>query len=83
MGNDKDGIDPMEWLRMVKKDIMSHFWLGFYLQGEASKWWKSLDNDTRIHSQWEEFEKLFSRRRIKDSKMEAMNKINDELKEEK
>jgi hypothetical protein len=43
----------------------------------------SIDKDTRWNITWEEFEKLFSNKWIKDTKMEAMYKIQDELKEAK
>jgi len=78
---DEDEINPMKWLRMEKVTNMFPFGAGFCFHGESFKWWKGLDKDTRIYTMWDEFEKAFSRRWIKDSKMEAMNKILDELNE--
>jgi hypothetical protein len=54
-----------------------------YFQGEASKWWNSLDGDTICYSTWENFEELFSNKWITDTKMEEMHKIQVELKESK
>jgi hypothetical protein len=55
----------------------------FYLFGEAQNWWMSIDKDTIWNLTWEECEKLFSDKCIKNRKMEAMYIIQDELKEEK
>ena len=76
---DKDEINPIEWLRMKKKTDVSPFGEDFTFRGEASKWWDSLDEDTKLHSTWEESETLFSNKWIKDTKMEEMHKIQDEL----
>ena len=73
----------MIWFMMVKECRRSPGAIGFFCKGEDYKWWKSLDEDTRFNSTWEEFEKIFSRRWIKDTKIEAMNKIWNELKEAK
>jgi hypothetical protein len=43
----------------------------------------NLDQDTRWNCTWDEFEKLFSNKWLKDTKMEKMLKIQDELKEGK
>ena len=43
----------------------------------------SFDQNTRWHCTWEEFEKLFSDKWIRDTKMEELYRIQDELKEEK
>jgi len=43
----------------------------------------SVDQNTRWQCTWEEFEKLFSDKWIRDTKMEEMYRIQDELKEEK
>jgi hypothetical protein len=51
-----------------------------YFFGEAQKWWMSIDIDIRWNIIWEEFEELFSNKWIRDTKMEAMYKIQDELK---
>jgi hypothetical protein len=42
-----------------------------------------LDEGTKISPTWENFEKLFSNKWIKDTKREEMYKIQEELKEEK
>jgi hypothetical protein len=84
---DKYEINPMEWLRMIKEYgmmiSMSPSGVSFYFLGGASKWWKILDEDTRLYSTWEKFEEIFSNKWIKDTKMEEMYTIQDELKEEK
>jgi chromosome segregation ATPase len=80
---DKDEINPMEWLRMVKEYGMTPSRERIYFFGEAWKWWMSIDNDTRLNITWEAFEKLFSNKWIKDTKMEEMHKIQDELIEAK
>jgi hypothetical protein len=54
-----------------------------YFFDEAWKWCMSVDQNTRWHCTWEEFEKLFSDKWIRDTKMEEMYRIQDELKEEK
>jgi hypothetical protein len=41
----------------------------------------SIDQDTRWHCTWEIFEELFSNKWIKDTNMEEMYRIKDELKE--
>jgi hypothetical protein len=43
----------------------------------------SVDQNTRWHCTWEEFEKLFSNKWIRDTKMEELYIIQDELKEAK
>jgi hypothetical protein len=43
----------------------------------------SINKDTRWHCTWEEFEKLFSNKWIKDIKMEEIYRIQYELKEAK
>jgi hypothetical protein len=40
----------------------------------------SIDFDTRWNITWEEFEELFSNKWIRDTKMEEMYKIKEELK---
>jgi hypothetical protein len=54
-----------------------------YFSGKAWEWWLIIDKDTRWNCTWEEFEKLFSNKWIKDTKMEELYRIQDELKEEK
>jgi hypothetical protein len=80
---DKDKISPGEWLRMIRKNCKTPYGVCIYLNGEADKWWYSFDKDTRRSTTWEVFEELFSNKWIKDSKMEEMYRIQDELKEEK
>jgi hypothetical protein len=41
----------------------------------------SVNKNTRWHCTWEEFEKLFSDKCIRDTKMEELYRIQDELKE--
>jgi hypothetical protein len=79
---DKEEINPMEWLRMVKEHNMTPREARYYFFDEAWKWWMSVDQNTRWHCTWEEFEKLFSDKWIRDTKMEEMYRIQDELKEE-
>jgi hypothetical protein len=43
----------------------------------------SVDQNTRWHCTWEEFEKCFSDKWIRDTKIEEMYIIQDELKETK
>ena len=54
---DKYEIHPREWLRMVKEYFIrigiSPCGLYFSFLGGAHKWWRSLDEDTRVHSTWE------------------------------
>jgi hypothetical protein len=40
---DKDEINPMEWLRMVKEYDMNPSRESNYFFGEAWKWWMSID----------------------------------------
>ena len=54
-----------------------------YFFYEYWKWWMSVDQNTRWHCTWEEFEKLFSGKWIRDTKMEEMYRIHNELKEAK
>jgi hypothetical protein len=70
----------MEWLRMINKYNLRPLMVGFYLSGESLKWWDNLDEDTRLSLSWEEFEKLFSDKWIRDTKMEEMYRIQDEIK---
>ena len=51
--------------------------------GEAWKWWMSIDKDTRLNNTSEEFEKKISDKWIRDTKMEATSRIQNELKEAK
>ena len=55
----------------------------FSFLGGDYKWWRILDEDTRLHSTWKELEKLFSDKWIRDRKMEELYRIQDELKEAK
>jgi hypothetical protein len=80
---DKDEINPGEWLRMIKENNLSPLKVVFYLRGEAFKWWDSLDEGTKNSPTWENFEELFSNKWIKDTKREEMYKIQEELKESK
>ena len=43
----------------------------------------SVDQNTRWHCTWKEFEKLFLDKWIRDTKLEELYRIQDELKEEK
>jgi hypothetical protein len=52
-----------------------------YFSSDAWKWWMSIDQDTRWHYTWEEFEKIFLDKWIKDKNMEEMYRIQDDLKE--
>jgi hypothetical protein len=72
---DKEKINPMKWLRLVKEYGMTP-----YFFNEDRKWWMSIDNDSRWNITWEQFEKIFLNKSIKDTKMETMYIIQDELK---
>jgi len=78
---DKYKINPMKMLMMVKEFGTCPFWDNFCLIGGASKWWKTLNEDTRLYATWKTFEEIFSTKWIRDTKIEAMYKIQDELKE--
>jgi hypothetical protein len=80
---DKDEINPMEWLRLVKEFNMTPTEAIDYFFDESWKWWMSVDQNTRWHCTWEEFEKLFSDKWIRDTKMEELYRIQDELKDRK
>jgi hypothetical protein len=78
---DKDEINLVEWLRMVKEYGMTPLRESIKFNGEYWLWWKSVNNRQNIT--WEVFEELFSKKWIKDLKLEAMHKIEKELEEEK
>jgi hypothetical protein len=84
---DKDEISPMECLRTVKEYCMrigiSPCGASFSFLGGAHKWWRSLNEDTRLHFRWKEFEKFFLDKWIRDTIMKEMYRIQDELKEAK
>jgi hypothetical protein len=80
---DKDETNPMEWLRLVKQYDMTPSREINYFFRESWKWWMSIDQDTICHCTWEKFEELFSNKWIKDTNMEGMYRIQDELKETK
>jgi hypothetical protein len=79
---DKDEINPIEWLRMIKKINLKPLWKVFIfmvkLLSGGIALMKILDYLT-----WEKIEELFSNIWIRDTKMEAMYKIEYELKETK
>ena len=52
---------------MIKKNVLRPLMVGLYLSGEALKWWDSLNEGTRFSLSWEEFEKLFSDKWIRDT----------------
>jgi hypothetical protein len=68
---------------MITKTCKTPFGASLYLNGEAREWWRSIDKDTRQSTTWEVFEEIFSNKWIRDTKMEEMYKIQDELKEDK
>jgi hypothetical protein len=78
---DKDEISHVEWLRMVKESGRTPSRESNYFSSKAWEWWFSIDKDTRWNCSWEEIEKLFSNKWIKDTKMEELYRIQDELKE--
>ena len=80
---DKDEISPGEQLRTIRKNRKTSYLVGIYFNGEVGNWWYRLDGVTRRSATWEVFEELFSNKWIKDSKMEEMYRIRDELKEAK
>ena len=72
---DKYEINPMEWLRLVKEYNMTAMKERYYIFYEALKWWMSVDQNTRWNYTWEEFEKLFLDKWIRDTKVEEMYRI--------
>jgi hypothetical protein len=54
-----------------------------YFFDEAWKWWMTVDQNTRWNCTWKEFEKIFSDKWIRETEMEEMYRIQDQLKEEK
>jgi hypothetical protein len=58
--------------------------VGGYFCGESWNWWISVDMDTRWNNKSDEFEKIYILDKwIRDTKMEAMYRIKNELKEAK
>jgi hypothetical protein len=80
---DKDEMDIGECLRMIKKNYLKHFISVIFLTDESFRWWDILDKGTKISPTWEKFEKLFSNKWIKDTKVEEMYRNQYELKEAK
>jgi len=77
----KDKINPMEWLRMIKKTDLGPLLISNHFYGEAWEWWMSIDKDTRQKMTWEVFEKIFCSKWVKETNMEEMHEIQVELKE--
>ena len=50
---DKDEINPMEWLRMEKEYDMTPSRTKHYFSSESWNWWMSIDFDTRWNMTWE------------------------------
>jgi hypothetical protein len=71
----------MEQFRFVKLYYLTPSRVKNYSFYEARKWWMSIDQDTIWHFTWGKFEELFLNEWIKDTKMEEMYRIKDELKE--
>jgi hypothetical protein len=67
---------------LVKEHCKDPFQENLNFYGEAYKWWIILDENTRLYFTWEVFEKKFSDKWIRDTKMEELYIIKDELKEE-
>jgi hypothetical protein len=80
---DKDEINPMEWLMMVKEYDMTPSRTKNCFSGESWNWWMSIDEDNNWKMSWEEFQELFLNKWIRDTKMEALYKIQEDLKEAK
>ena len=53
---DKDGINPMDWLRVINEIDLSSIRAGCYLEGEDEKWLKIHNVNTILNPTWEEFE---------------------------
>ena len=49
----KDGIKPMEWLRIIREIDFSPFIVGYCFWDEDSKLCKSFDEYTILYSKWE------------------------------
>jgi hypothetical protein len=47
---DKEKINLVEWLRMVKEHCKDPFQAIFMLDGESYKWWRTLNEYTRLCS---------------------------------
>ena len=77
---DKDEINPMEWLRLVKEYNMTTVKERDYIFYEAWKWLMSVGQNTIWNYTCEEFEKHFSDKWIRDTKVEEMYRIQYELK---
>ena len=80
---DKDEINPMEWLRMEKEYDLTTSRVRNYFFGESWNWWMSIDKDDKWKMSWEKFEELFSNKWIKDKKKEEMYNIQEELRDAK
>jgi hypothetical protein len=65
---DKDEINPMESLMMKNEYDMTPLRTKHYFSGESWNWWMHIDFDTRRNMTWEEFEKIFSNKWIRDTK---------------
>jgi hypothetical protein len=80
---DEDEINLMEWLRLVKEYGMDPLEEKRSFFGDAWKWWMIMDKYNRWNNISKEFEKLFLDKWIRDAKMEAMYRIQEDLKKEK
>jgi hypothetical protein len=67
---------------MIKETDLTPFTTLIFLTGEALRWWNKLDKGTKHSPTWENFEKLFSIKWIKDTKKKDIYNIQEELKEE-
>jgi hypothetical protein len=65
---------------MIRKNFKTPSGVFLYLDGEVDKWCYIFYKYTRRSTTWEVFKELFSNKWIKDSKMEEMYRIKDELK---
>jgi hypothetical protein len=80
---DKHEINLGERLRMIRKICKTHFGANTNFYGEVREWWMNIDKDSRRNSTWEVIEKMFIKKWMKDSKIEAIHTIEYEFNETK
>jgi hypothetical protein len=54
----KDEINPMEWLSLIKEYDRNPLTTRIYSFGEDQKYWMSIDKVTKWNLTWEKFETL-------------------------
>ena len=51
--NDKYEINPLEWLKRIRKKYITSYGEKFQYSGEVEKWWMSIHNFNRKYITWE------------------------------